>query len=170
MANCRISIANLAWSTASTDTGEVRSIAILRPKDFDKGKRIWGALGGAAMLTPEGKAWLEKSFQAEQFGKDNDNGFYDMRFVVDEKHVEQIFQMFAKPVDLEYDPTLDIMHELSENAWDEQVSLMSKAGTVQIDCTYDKTVRQRLVDPMKTHQDAQLSFRHIACSGRSCFT
>ena len=143
----RISIGNLGWNTASTDTGEVRSLAILRPKDLAKGRRVWGALGGGAMLTSEGKEWLENAFKAQQFELDYDTGFYDMRFVVDEKYVEQIFHMFVKPVIYEQDPTLDIKHELAEDVWEGCTAPLSETEIGDLTITYDKTVRQRLVDP-----------------------
>jgi len=103
----RISIGNLAPRLIVKETGAVRFFGVLNSASFRKGHKRIGALGGAAELTQLGKEYLENNFEAHDF-----EGM-DARFVVDDSHLETIFEIFSRrdPDFFEIDPAREIMEE-----------------------------------------------------------
>jgi hypothetical protein len=109
----RISIADLVWDAVNLNTGEVARIGILSQKALEHGKRVWAALGGAAILSPAGMQYMIDSYDAHSFETDATSGHIDLRCVIEERHLETVFEAFKTyRTDLEHMHCHDIMHEL----------------------------------------------------------
>ncbi len=142
----RVSIGNLAWFASNT-LEEHHAFAILNPAKLKASKRQYGALGGGAMLTELGKCYLEESFGASNFEFDNHTMFYDARFVIDEDKVEPVFNLFTRiagsPSELEHDPTLDILQELTGTESGFNKRILSKKIGSKVKPEFLKVVRQK---------------------------
>ena len=84
--NVYISVANLVPRVRCGD--QVYSIGILNRKQFEKGNKIFAALGGAAELTAAGVVGLKTLYSAE-LTEGN-----DARFTVKAKHLESVIELF----------------------------------------------------------------------------
>ncbi len=139
----RVSIANLAWRIRNLHTSEFATFGILNSDKLKQGKRQYVALGGGAMLTDAGKTVLETAYQASDFELDKDTGFFDARFITDESQVETIFDLFKRPsLELEQDPTLDILHELSVKQFLGHKDTLRKLVRKAVNPTFLQSVRQ----------------------------
>ncbi len=105
----RVSIGNLAPQFTVEGRQESLFFGILNRKAFEKGRYQINPVGGAAIMTDEGKKFLESSYSAKfQEG-------FDARFVVDRKHVDNILPLFeARNTSIyEIDPRRELEEELS---------------------------------------------------------
>ena len=152
MAQIRFSIANLAWYARNMITAERVQFGILNPAKLAKGVKQYMALGGGAMLTQQGKEFLEKEFGATDFEPEGRPGVFDARFRADAEHLEPIFRMFGlhQPA-FELNPTLDIMEELSGKEHPESgPGLLKEKDLERVFCTFRFSIRQA---PAKTGED-----------------
>jgi hypothetical protein len=88
MERVRVSVANLVLRLRVGESGSPVYFGLLNRKALEKGRRLSSAVGGAAQLTPQGKAELSQQCQAEFLEGD------DARFVVLEDKVEQALAFF----------------------------------------------------------------------------
>lgn len=153
MAQVRVSIANLAWYARMRGI-EARSVfGVLDPKKLERGIWCYGALGGGAMLNPEGKRLLEDTLDATDFELDLFTDLYDARFRVDEANLELVLKTFSA-VDgsganthFEIDPTLDIKTELFEKKYPGGASILHPDLAPYVQVRFLKVVRQQLPAP-----------------------
>lgn len=135
----RISIGNLAPQLTLAGATWAEFFGILNRKAFEKGRHQVNPVGGAALMTENGKRILERSYGAEfQEG-------FDARFVVDERHLENILLLFETrdPSFYEIDPRREIMEELSTKELplqDSPVMSPEEAACIRID--FVKSMRQ----------------------------
>ena len=148
MAPCRISIGNLAWVVRCTERSHsARTFAFLHPKALAAGKRQWAPLGGGAMLTDVGRQHLEKTFGATCFERENEENPYDLRCIIDDSYVNNLFAHYEQPHSAyEHPPTLDIMHELFEVKWPGVRPLLPLERKDGITSLYSHTARQALAN------------------------
>lgn len=136
----RISVGNLAPRFVVAETGEAHFLGILNRKALEKGRRMVGAVGGAAELTSEGKALLESHFGATEFER------LDARFIVDEGDLEAVLGIFESRDSRIYetDAAREIAEELATKELPIQNSpVLSAEEVAQIEVNYVKTLRQK---------------------------
>jgi hypothetical protein len=118
-------------------------------KPDKEGRPQYGALGGAAMLNERGKKYLEETYGASQFEADSDTGYFDARFVVDEKQLEEVLALFENILlsnIYEQSMTLDIAHELVSEGPGVEKPILSMEEVVQCIFVHVGCVRQRSSD------------------------
>lgn len=143
----RVSIANLAWFAQVNGSPIRYPFGVVNEKKLAKGERQYQALGGGAMLTGRGKRMLEFHLGATNFEFDSGSGFFDARFVLDEEHVETVWNSFwsVSPV-LERNPTLDIIAELTGSESGHTTILTEGEVASSVLPIYVTTVRQKLAE------------------------
>lgn len=132
----RVSIANLAPRVRCGD--EVFYLGILNRKQFEKGKRVFSALGGAAELTDDGIAELQGSFAAElSEGR-------DARFIVQAKHLYDVMDLFdARRAEFyEIDPGRELGEDLGNIELPGMPAVLSADEAAAITFNYIGSQRQ----------------------------
>lgn len=147
MSKVRISVANLAPRLRVGRHGAPHYFGLLNRKAFEKGRRLLTALGGAALMTPQGITWLESTVKAElQEGS-------DARLVVKMEYLEQVLRQFEArdPEFCELDPRREITEELATKELPIQDRpVVSPVDLSDIDVVYVATVRQPLAKSGKS--------------------
>lgn len=109
MAKVRISVGNIADHYIVIETGQSFPLAILNSGAWKKEQLLFGAIGGAAELTAEGRTLLETRFNAREFHKS------DARFIIDDQYLEPALSFFEirDALFFETDPRREIVEELT---------------------------------------------------------
>jgi hypothetical protein len=152
MGKVRVSVANLADQMVKRvhlSESHPESFGILNPKKLEQGVRSFQALGGGAMLTPEGKSMLEREYDATDFEFDETTGFYDARFQIDEEHLNTVLAAFSAvgangAAWFEKDPTLDIKMELSGKEFPGYHTILTPEEVQQVQVRFREVKRQKL--------------------------
>ncbi len=135
----RVSVGNLAPRVVVKETGNIIFFGVLNSASYRKGEKRIGALGGAAELTVWGRKFLEDNFGASDFEGE------DARFVVDDAHLEAIFEIFFNrdPKFFETDPTREIVEELTKEKIASLGTILQPEDVAGAVVQYVKTVRQK---------------------------
>ncbi|MEN9913079.1 MAG: hypothetical protein RLY66_487 [Candidatus Parcubacteria bacterium] len=140
----RISIGNIATRFLDTSNGKITHLAILNSGAWKKGDLLFGAIGGAAELTPTGRTYLEKTYRATDFYKN------DARFIIDEQHLDMVMRFFQMrdPLFFEIEPLREIIEELTTTEFptiSERpgiLPILTTSEALRFDIVYHRTVRQ----------------------------
>ncbi len=147
MSQVRVSVANLAYFVHVFGAPASIQFGICNPKMLEKGITQFQALGGGAELTENGMRFLKTKFGAERFEKDEITGFYDARFLVDESHLEGVFNLFeeigGKKSPYELDPIRDIIAEISGKEFSEIGTILTPNEVATIQVRYVKSMCQK---------------------------
>ena len=135
----RVSVGNLAPRVITKETGNAIFFGVLNSASYRKGEKRIGALGGAAELTAWGRKFLEDNFGASDFEGE------DARFVVDDAHLEAVFEIFSNrnPKFFETDPTREIVEELTKEKIAGLGTILQPEDVTEVETRYVKTVRQK---------------------------
>ncbi len=147
----RISVANLVRLMKATMSDGVswQYVGILGASHYRKGKKVAQAIGGAAVLTLEGRELLQKRFGAENFHESGE-GSIDARFEMDDSYLNDAFDFFRKR-DARYfeiDPAREILEELStvelkKNEYFPEIpAVLTPGEAASIEVKYARTVAQ----------------------------
>lgn len=169
-------MASLASYLKNNETGEVVPISILNKKRLAKGERFLQALGGAAMMTPEGREFVERGYGAEFQGEGYDRD--DAQFVLPAEYSEEIIRLFRVNQSLcQRSPMDEVLHELEQEPFCD-CTILPPGTLVDVYTVHESTCRQAFADDgIGTSARAQaqdvptkrMFFVHTLCVSGSVF-
>ncbi len=132
----RISVANLVPRLIVQETCAIHFLGLLNRRHASRGNRIYGALGGAAELTQEGKQILHK-----QFGAKFEKG-QDARFLVQKPDVDRIMPFFERRdvTFCESNPDREIREELTTAELPNLPRILTEQDVARIQVQYAKSI------------------------------
>lgn len=135
----RISVANLVPRLIVEETGETHFIGLLNRRHFQKGHRVYGAIGGAAEMTIAGKVLLILA-QGATFEKER-----DARFLIQQSNLKSVLTYFEDrdQTICEIDPIREIQEELTGTELPEIPPVLTENQASQIQVQYARSVYPR---------------------------